>query len=188
MWADDMVWRNPPVTQRVQHNALVVTTGFETDFWRQTVYGFTHDNGHHLARPVGASFTAEVHFSAGYQAQYDQAGLMLWANQSHWVKTGIEWVNGQAYVACVVTVGKSDWSQMPIALPAEGLRLRLHRQGDAVWVQVCAGDTWRMVRLAHFPEELPAEAGPMCCSPSRAGLDVTFHDFSLGPLLSDKAY
>jgi uncharacterized protein len=188
MWADGMVWRNPPLTERVQGRALLVTTGAETDYWRETFYGFTHDNGHHLTRPGGDSFTAELFFSAAYEAQYDQAGLMLWADAANWVKTGIEWVNGQAHVACVVTLGKSDWSQMPISLPAEGLRLRVHRQSDAIWVQFWTGEIWRMVRLAYFPQGLPADVGPMACSPSRAGLEVTFHDFTLGPLLSEKAY
>jgi len=188
MWSDGMVWRNPPVSVRQQAGALVVQTGFETDYWRETFYGFTHANGHHLACPGGTSFTAEVHFSADYHAQYDQAGLMLWADDAHWVKTGIEWVNGQAHVACVVTRGRSDWSQMPVDLPSEGLRLRLHRHGDAVWVQYWTGDVWRMVRLAHFPEEVTADVGPMCCSPSRAGLEVTFHDFRLGALESERAY
>ena len=113
---------------------------------------------------------------------------MLWAGPEHWVKTGIEWVNGQAHVACVVTNGQSDWSQMPVTLAGGALSLRLHRKGDAIWVQYLQGSAWRMVRLAHFPEGIPAEVGPMCCSPSRAGLMVRFHDFGLLPLISDKAY
>lgn len=112
---------------------------------------------------------------------------MLWGDAAPWVKAGIEWVNGQAQVACVVTLGKSDWSQMPVALPREGLRMRPHRHCDAIWVQYWTGEDWRMVRLAHFPEGMQADVGPMCCSPGRAGLEVTFRDFTLGPLESDRA-
>ena len=71
MWSDGMVWRNPPVASVAGAEGLVVTTGAETDYWRKTFYGFTHDNGHHLTRPAGDSFTAELRFSAEYSAQYD---------------------------------------------------------------------------------------------------------------------
>lgn len=188
MWAEGMAWRNPPVQQAWQGRALVVTTGDQTDYWYRTFYGFTHDNGHHLTKPAGAAFTAELHVSADYQAQYDQAGLMLWAGPDTWVKTGVEWVNGQAYLACVVTRGASDWSQQPIALAPGGLHLRLHRFKDAIWVQYLQGDDWKLVRLAAFPPEAQAVVGPMACSPSRAGLVVTFHDFRLMPLMSERAY
>jgi hypothetical protein len=45
MWADGMTWRNPPPAVRAKGGDLIVTTGFETDFWRETFYGFVHDNG-----------------------------------------------------------------------------------------------------------------------------------------------
>ena len=49
---DEAFWMNlPPVAEKV--GALLrVQTGFETDFWRRTHYGFVHDNGHVLAREV----------------------------------------------------------------------------------------------------------------------------------------
>lgn len=188
MWHDGMIWRNPPAVQRQDGAALTIETGFETDYWRQTFYGFTHDNGHHLTTPAGDAFTAELQVSADYGAQYDQTGLMLWADAQHWVKAGVEWVNGQAHLACVVTRGASDWSQMPIDLPQPWLDLRLHRKGDAIWLQYRSQDAWRMVRLAYFPPAMPAVVGPMACSPSRAGLKVTFHEFRLIPLVDEKAY
>jgi hypothetical protein len=188
MWADGMVWRNPPDGIRIAGEALIVATGDRTDFWRETFYGFTHDTGHHLTQAAGPSFTAELRILADWQAQYDQAGLMLWADEAHWVKAGIEYVNGEANLACVVTNGKSDWSQMPLAVPAAGLMLRLNRRGDAVWLQYREDGDWRMFRLAAFPEGRPAVVGPMACSPSRAGLEVTFRDYRLMPLVSDRAY
>jgi regulation of enolase protein 1 (concanavalin A-like superfamily) len=44
-----------------------------------------------------------------------------------------------------------------------------------------------MVRLAHFPEGLAADVGPMACSASRAGLELGVHDLNLGPVMDKKA-
>ncbi|GLS86022.1 hypothetical protein GCM10010873_09960 [Cypionkella aquatica] len=184
----DMNWLNPPAAVAQEAGGLLVTTGENTDFWHGTYYGFHHHNGHFLHAPAQGDFSLETAFRAGFSAQYDQAGLMIRADESHWVKCGIEYVGGTAFLAVVVTNGMSDWSQLPMPDYAGQLRLRLTRVGDAVWVQYLAGDAWRMLRLAYFPPELAVEAGVMCCSPSRAGLQVLFENVALTSPFSTKAY
>jgi uncharacterized protein len=187
-WWRDMSWMNPPASAIGVGAHLAVETGEKGDFWRETFYDFVHDNGHALLTPAPVEFTASLRFSAQYQAQYDQAGLMLRAAPDVWVKCGIEYVGGRTYLAAVVTHGRSDWSQMLLDLTDNTLDLRLSRARDAIWVQYRQPDGWKMFRLAYFPPGISAEVGPMCCSPSRAGLRVDFHDFTLGPLAADKAY
>ncbi|MEO6298994.1 MAG: DUF1349 domain-containing protein [Paracoccaceae bacterium] len=188
MWTDDMVWLNPPASTHMEGDTLHVTTGDQGDFWRNTFYGFIHDNGHALLAPTEPEFSAEVTFTADYQAQYDQAGLFLRASETHWIKAGIEYVNGTAHLATVVTNGNSDWSQMPLPGFTGELGLRFTRVGDAFWVQYRVAHDWTMFRLAYFPPDLTVTAGPMACSPSRAGLKARFHDFHLGPPTSRQPY
>ena len=187
-WTDGMTWFNPPVASRYEGDTLHVTTSDKGDFWRETFYGFNHDNGHALMAPAGAEFSVEVSFTADYEGQYDQAGLYLRADDSHWIKAGIEHVNGVAHLATVVTNGKSDWSQMPLPGFTGWLGLRLTRMGDAVWVQYRLESEWKMFRLAYFPPDLTVTTGPMACSPSRAGLQVQFRDFQLGQPISRQPY
>jgi regulation of enolase protein 1 (concanavalin A-like superfamily) len=188
MWTEGMTWANPPALATMVGDTLHVTTGDQGDFWRTTFYGFVHDNGHALLAPAAPEFSAEVTFNGDWQAQYDQAGLFLRADEAHWIKAGIEHVNGTPHLATVVTCGNSDWSQMPLPGFTGDLGLRLTRVGDAVWVQYRLTQDWKMFRLAHFPSDLPASVGPMACSPSRAGLNVRFHDFHLGPPISRQPY
>ena len=187
-WWDEMAWAHPPAKVVADRDGLHVVTASKGDYWRQTFYGFTHDNGHFLHRSAGADFTAEARFDGQYQALYDQAGLMIRLDAQHWIKAGIEFVGGVVHVAVVVTNGMSDWSQMPLPAAEGDFRLRLTRAGDAVWVQYGLADAWKMVRLAWFPPGQPVTVGPMCCSPSRAGFAVTFKDFTLGPVVSHKPY
>ncbi len=188
MWSDDLIWINTPAFAGMSGDVLRVVTGENGDFWRDTYYGFRHDDGHACLAPAGAEFTCEVSFTADYSAQYDQAGLMIRADAAHWIKAGIEYVNGAAHLATVVTNEKSDWSQMPLPGFTGALGLRLTRVGDAVWVQYRLAQAWAMFRLAYFPPELPVSCGPMACSPSRAGLTVEFRDFRLGDPVSRQPY
>lgn len=187
-----MNWLNPPLRAVAEGDALTVTTGPLSDFWRGTFYGFVHHNGHALLAPAPEEFTAEVWFTADYAAQYDQAGLMIHADAGHWIKGGIEYVNGTPHVAVVITNGHSDWSQMPLAPLQGAFGLRMTRAGDAVWVQHAAGPEapWQMVRLGYFPTGQALTVGPMACSPSReaGGLEVRFSRFHLGAPVSRTPY
>jgi uncharacterized protein len=44
------VWLNPPANSVQENSHLKVTTIHESDFWRNTSYGFVHDSGHALLR------------------------------------------------------------------------------------------------------------------------------------------
>lgn len=187
-WTDSMTWMNPPASVHEAEGVLHVRTGDRQDFWRRTFYGFVHDDGHALLAPTEGAFSVEVTFEGDYEAQYDQAGLMLRVDESLWIKAGVEFVGGVRWLAVVVTLGRSDWSQLPLPGDAGPVCLRMTRVGDAVWVQYRVGDEWVMARLAHLPADLPALAGPMCCSPSRAGFEVRFRDFRLGPPVSGQPY
>jgi hypothetical protein len=182
----DMTWLNPPPHHVVGDGTLTVRTGKDTDFWRETFYGFWRDNGHFLYRPVEGDFTAEVTVKGDYKVLYDQAGLMLRQSETHWVKAGIEYTDGLAYFSVVVTNDTSDWSLVAIAAGKDGVRIRLTRHAEAIRIQYldAADDRWKPVRLAYFPVSKSVDVGMMCCSPQREGFEVTFSDFAIGPAIS----
>jgi uncharacterized protein len=178
-----MTWLNPPPTAHVDTEGLTVTTGQSTDFWRETFYGFIRHSGHYLAHPVTADFTARVTVTADYQALYDQAGLMLRLSDTHWIKAGIEHTDGQPVFSTVVTNGHSDWATLPLSFPASPITLRLTRHDEAIRVDLQEpSGHWRLARLAYLPPG-PAMIGPMACSPERAGLTVTFTNYTCGPAI-----
>ena len=54
--------------------------------------------------------TIETKFTITPKAQFDQAGIMIRLDSDHWIKTGIEVVDGLPRPSCVVTNSFSDWS------------------------------------------------------------------------------
>ncbi|MFO0991508.1 MAG: DUF1349 domain-containing protein [Hyphomicrobiales bacterium] len=178
-----MEWLNEPKLWKASGDRITLTTEDRTDFWQNTFYGFQHDNGHFYFDRVTGDFTAEVSFTAAYEQLYDQAGLMLRLSEHHWIKAGVEFVDGKCRLATVLTRDLSDWALGPEVDRRAKLRLRMIRLNDAVCVQWAPEDpatpyeTLRLGPISHGS----AMVGPMSCSPTRAGLVTTFTHFRIGP-------
>lgn len=182
-----MAWLNAPPFFEERDDALHVRSGEKTDFWQGTYYGFHRDDGHFLHESRKGDFTAEVTFSGNYEALYDQAGLMIRADEKHWIKCGIEYTDGARHFSTVVTNGNSDWSAFRIGHDFDAISVRATRNGDAIFIQYRTDtmDEWHMARLAWFdPAFENVLVGPVFCSPQRAGFEAVFHDFTLTDPLS----
>jgi uncharacterized protein len=178
-----MVWTNPPARADIVDDTLEVVTRLKSDFWQVTSYGFVRDDGHLLAAPFPGEAAIELTFRANFYEPFDQAGLMLRAAPDRWIKAGVELSDGVLFASAVVTLGHSDWSvaQLPAETRGLPITIRASRAGDAVTIRYKVGDgPFRLLRLAYLPPETEVVAGPMCCSPSRAGLVVRFDPVRVG--------
>jgi len=180
-WSEG-TWLNPPPHLEEAGTSLDVTAAPGSDFWRKTYYGFERDSGHALLVDLLVGQSIEVDFHADFEALYDQAGLMLRANESRWIKTGVEVSDGMAQLGAVVTDRVSDWSCAPVSHWANRtVTLRVSRGPDAVIIRARTEDEpWRLVRLAPFVAEGPVAAGLFCASPERGGLVVRFTELRRG--------
>ena len=159
-----------------------VTTGAQTDFWRETHYGFTRDSGHFFGCPSSRASSPQNSGSrANYQDLYDQAGLMVRVDEANWVKAGIESSDGHPCLGSVLTLGRSDWATGRYSGNPADFWMRATVKGGSLRLQVSEdGQHWPLVRLAPFPQAATFLVGPMCCTPERAGLAVEFSAFRVG--------
>lgn len=178
----DMSWWNEPAEWSLRDGVLRAVTGARTDFWRQTFYGWTTDNGHFFHTSVTGDFSAEAIVSAGHTTRFDQAGMMVRADERNWLRTGLEVTSGVVQTSTVLTRGFSDVSMAPVADFTGSVAMRVTRFGEALAVHCRGGDgPWQLLRLGHLDLPATVRVGVMCCSPERAGLEATFRDFRLGP-------
>lgn len=181
---DSSTWLNEPASWSAGADSLRVVTDAKTDFWRTTYYDFVRDSGHFLGRAVDGPFTVQLHVDARFTDLYDQAGLMVRIDDTRWLKAGVEFSDGQPMLSTVLTNGLSDWTTMPAPALPSGFWLRATVERGAIRVQYSVdGTTWPLLRLAPFPTAARYLAGPMCCTPERAGLEVTFSEFTVTPPL-----
>jgi regulation of enolase protein 1 (concanavalin A-like superfamily) len=177
-------WLNEPRDWSLQGAVLSVTTDANTDFWRETHYGFTRDSGHFFQFPTAGDFTASLRVQARYDELYDQAGLMVRIDETSWVKGGVEMSDGRAWLSSVLTLGRSDWATGVFDGDPSDFRLRATVKSGVLRLQVSSdGRVWRLARLSPFPRAASYAVGPMCCTPERAGLQVRFSEFTVGPAL-----
>jgi len=178
-------WLNAPATSEVSEHSLTITTDPETDFWRETHYGFTRDTGHFLGVATADGFTATIRVQGEFRSLYDQAGLMVRIDEKRWVKTGVEFTDGQAFLSTVVTDGKSDWSVSQPFKELEDFYIRVTLANGAMRIQASRdGRFWPLLRLAPFPVANTYQVGPTACTPERSGLVVRFSEFAIDPATS----
>lgn len=187
MKAGKSFWRNQPPFYEERGDTLLVRTGKDTDYWNNTFYGFKHENGHFRATEVSGDFSFELTFSANYQRLYDQAGAMLLVDGENWLKCGVEFTDGAMHFSVVVTRDdQSDWSVLKLGGAADAsVTLRLTRHAEALRVQLREPDgNWQLVRLCYLSMGETVEVGPMTCSPTGEGLEVSFTRLALGEAIS----
>jgi regulation of enolase protein 1 (concanavalin A-like superfamily) len=179
---DEGRWSTPPAAVEVDGADLVVSAEEGSDFWRLTSYGFVHDNGHALLADLAVGEAAEVSFVADFDALYDQAGLMVRADERQWIKAGVEMSDGVLQLGAVVTHDFSDWSLHPVPRWAGSVvTVRASRGPDAITIRARRDtDPWVLVRVAPFSVGGVVGAGPLVCAPSRAGLVVRFLSWRVG--------
>ena len=170
-------WINPPVAAELRDDGFFVTANEGSDFWQVTSYGFVHNSGHALLNDFPPDSALEVSWILDYTHQFDHAGLMVWSDETHWIKAGVEFADGQPQLGAVVTNAVSDWSVAPVPdWMNREVHLRFSRSGDALTIRArCDGD-WQLVRLAPLDPQRQWRAGLMCASPLRGGLTVRFTD------------
>lgn len=182
VWGEG-AWTRTPAALREEGGSLLVAAAPGSDFWRTTSYGFVHDDGHALLYPLEVGEAIVVRFVVELADEFDQAGLLLRATASEWLKAGLEYADGQVYLSAVSTRGVSDWSVAPVAdWVGEEVSLRASRGVDAVTVRARRGaEPWRLLRVAPFSAAPRVGAGPMVCAPRGARLSARFLSATIGP-------
>lgn len=170
-------WSHPPLAAVERGTDLLVTAKEGSDAWRTTSYGFVHDSEHALLAPFPRESAIEVEFTAAFSAQFDQAGIFVRVSDTHWIKAGVEFADERPQLGAVVTDGMSDWSLAPVPdWLNRRILIRASRSGDALTIRAAAdGGEFQLVRVVPFAPGLVAQAGPLVCAPTRAGLTISLH-------------
>jgi regulation of enolase protein 1 (concanavalin A-like superfamily) len=176
-------WTHEPASVRVTPEGVLLATAVEgSDAWRHTSYGFVHDTEHALLAPFAPGSAMEVEFGTPFSQQFDQAGIFVRASAEHWVKAGIEFADGVPQIGAVVTDVRSDWSAS--SAPEWGatrVTFRVSWADDALTIRARReGASWQLVRVLPFDGRDEVSAGLFLCAPTRAGLEVPFHDWRAG--------
>lgn len=178
---DRMTWLNEPDWGPAA-GGFWVRTKPETDCWQRTHYGFRRDNAHALLRPAGDSFRVSGRFRFEPNAQYDQCGLLIRADENCWFKCSVEFEPGsESRLGSVMTNhGYSDWATQDISPSIQEMSYEIEVDRRGLVARYSAdGRHFRQMRVAQLLTDLPLMAGIYGCSPTGQGfrfevLDLNF--------------
>lgn len=177
-----MEWFNQPPRWTNEGATITITSAGKTDFWRKTHYGFVRDNGHFYYQTVKGDFVIEVKITGQYNALYDQAGIMIRQDESTWMKSGIEYLEGTQQASAVVTREFSDWSVVPLFQNPPSLWLRASRTREAVEVQYSLdGKAYHLLRIGYLSTAESLQAGLLMASPEGDGFTAVFEGLTIRP-------
>jgi hypothetical protein len=175
-----MNWLNEPSSWEVKDGNLKMNVTPKSDYWRKTHYGFTVDDGPFYFTTRGGEFEVLVKISGSYKTRFDQMGLMLRIDEKHWIKTGIEYVDGVYNFSTVVTDVYSNWSVVELSGKPESIWIKAVRRIDAVEIFYSLdGVKYKMSNVAYLSDKKPVMVGMMAASPDGDGFDALFEDFSV---------
>jgi regulation of enolase protein 1 (concanavalin A-like superfamily) len=147
---------------KVEGSQLYLAPPAKKDFWRKTYYQplLVKDDAPFLYRKIpmkNLPVTVETSFSLSAKSQFDQAGIMIRLDYEHWVKTGIEVVDGVPRLSCVVTNTFSDWSTQQVE--NSQMKIRVHvlpQHGGSIVVEAAplGSEEWAFIRIAHLNKDM----------------------------------
>ena len=182
-----MEWYNEPDSWSLENEKLIVDVTPQTDFWRKTHYGFIVDDGPFYYCNRGGEFEVSVKISGEYKTRYDQMGLMLRIDEKHWIKTGIEYVDGVYNFSTVVTNDYSSWSVIALNVKPAAVWIKAIRRIDAIEIFYSLdGKNFQLSNLVYFPEYKSAMVGMMSASPDGHGFRAVFESFKIKHLPDER--
>src|SRR5712692_6157774 len=175
-----MEWLNEPASWQRTGDVLTVSVDPGTDFWRETGYGYIRDSGHVYGEVLAGDLDVSVRVQCILGAQYDQAGVMLRADERTWLKTGVEFFEGRPRLSTVLTLGRSSWTVTDLPAGADEVALRVSRRNDAVEIRYSTdGGSPELAALVFLPPDRELLAGAMCAAPDGTGFSVSFHELRI---------
>ena len=175
-----MKWLNEPARWAQAGDELNVTADAATDFWRVTGNGNIRDSGHVYGDMLAGEFDLSMRIHGSYGERYDQAGAMVRVDERHWIKTGVEYLDGRPRFSVVVTMENSNWTFAELPNDLNELNLLLSRRGDAIEVRYAIEDReLELAAVLYLPPDERVMAGAMCAAPQGSGFQVTFNNLKI---------
>lgn len=177
---DNMSWFNEPSSWKVSDGKLEMFVTPQSDYWRETHYGFTADDGPFYYTTRGGEFEVSVKITGEYKTRYDQMGMMLRIDEKQWIKTGIEYVDGKYNYSTVITDNKSSWSVIELSEQPKSVWIKVIRRLDAVEIFYSFdGENYTMSNLSYLKSNIPVKVGMMAASPDGDGFKAIFESFKV---------
>lgn len=173
-------WTNKPTHAIVGKTKVIIESEPFTDLWSQTYFHTTKSNATLLTLPIEQNFTFSAKVEFKFKRQFDQAGIILYANGDNYVKLCIEYMDETASLMSVVVThhGFSDWSSFSVASGLSSMYFRLScLDGDVKCENSGDGVHYKQMRIFHLRRrEEKYQVGLFLASPLDSCFEAHFSE------------
>lgn len=178
-----LTWKNQPVESMSDTQQLSITTGPQTDWFRDPAGKHVKENAPiALFVPPDSTFSLQARVTVEFAAMYDAGTLFVYAHEALWAKLCFEYSpQGQPMIVSVVTRGVSDDCNS-VSIEDHSVYLRMYRQGDVLAFHYSLdGQYWHFVRFFSLGILEQLRVGFSTQSPTGQGCRAVFSEIRYTP-------
>ena len=175
---ETLTWKNQPVESTSDTQQLSITTGSQTDWFRDPAGKNVKENAPiALFVPPDSTFSLQARVTVEFAAMYDAGTLFVYAHEALWAKLCFEYSpQGQPMIVSVVTRGVSDDCNS-VSIGDHSVYLRMYRQSDVLAFHYSLnGQYWHFVRFFSLGILEQLRVGFSTQSPTGQGCRAVFSE------------
>ena len=176
-------WVNEPKNVEFIEKGLLITTKPQTDFWQNSSFNISKDDGHFFACIKEGDFVISAKWFFERTLESAQCGIMVKSDAKNWIKVGIlPTADGKVQIGVVVANdGVCDWSINDLSDDVNSVQFKIKRKGSNFIVYYSADDKlFRQIRLVnHLRIRQVIDAGAYACSPKGDSFDCILEEIEI---------
>lgn len=176
-------WINEPKNVEFIEKGLLITTKPHTDFWQNSLFGISKEDGHFFACNKNDNFTVDAKWSFEKTVDSAQCGVMIRYDSKNWIKAGLLPMGAGIVQLGVVVAnnGYCDWSTVSLSDDIKTINFRVKRRESNFVVYYALDDEkYAQIRVVNHSEiKQPVEVGAYACSPKDESFDCVLEEIKL---------
>lgn len=179
----DFNWVNEPKNVEFIEKGLLISTKPQTDFWQNSAFNISKDDGHFFARVKEGDFTLSAKWCFDTFKASAQCGIMVKSDAKNWIKAGVlPTMDSKVQIGVVVAnSGVCDWSINDLDKEVNSLYFNIKRKGSNFIVYYSYdGISYNQIRLVNHPHiRQVIDAGAYACSPKDNSFDCILEEIEI---------
>ena len=176
-------WINEPQNVEFIEKGLLITTKPQTDFWQNTSFNISKNDGHFFACLKEGDFSLSAKWFFEKNIASAQCGLLVSSDPKNWIKVGVLSMTDELPQIGVVTSnnGACDWSSIDLEKNTQTVYFKIKRKGDNFIVFYSPdGNEYKQIRLISHPlMRQIIDAGAYSCSPKKTSFECILEEIDI---------
>lgn len=179
----DFNWLCEPKNVEFIEKGLLISTKPQTDFWQNSSFNISKDNGHFFACIKEGDFTLATKWFFEKTIESAQCGIMVKSDAKNWIKAGIMPLGDNKIQVGVVVAnnGVCDWSVHELSENVKTIYFKIKRKTSnfIVYYSINGKDYMQIRLINHLGIRQVIDTGAYVCSPKDECFDCVLEEIDI---------